>query len=51
MRQRQISRPQVFYGNEIPSNQGYYNPQMHIPVGRPLNESTNSSFATEYSQI
>lgn len=50
MRQRQISHPQVFYGN-VPLNQGYYNPHMQIPVGRPLNESTNSSFATEYPQI
>lgn len=29
----------------------YYNPRTQIPVGRPLNESTNSSFATEYPTL
>lgn len=53
MRQRQVAQPQVFYGQAQPyTNQVYYHPQqIHIPVGRPLNESTNSSFATEYPQI
>ena len=29
----------------------YYNPRTHIPVGRPLNESANSSFASEYPTL
>lgn len=37
----------------IPPQQGYCRPgqDQSIPVGRPLNESTNSSFAQEYPQL
>lgn len=42
----------VYYAQPYPVQpQAYYNPRAHIPMGRPLNESTNSSFATEYPQL
>lgn len=52
---RQINNPRQFYPNTQPyvaHNQPiFYHPRGTIPVGRPLNESTNSSFATEYPSL
>jgi hypothetical protein len=51
MRSRQVPQQRVYYNQPYIVQEAYYNPRTQIPLGRPINESNNSSFATEYPQL